>query len=211
MNSETVVTWLGVKPRWARPARDVARVGRDEEGREEAVGGLHGRVEQDLVLVVVADPHLGLGGGRGRQRARPEQPPQAVDADVGARAHQADERQRGRVLGRGGELLAQQRLVLGGEHDVRGRGLLRRARRRSRRRARPRPRPRRASSSPRCAARQSPPRHMSLLARELVAPLGGRVGGQLGQPRRRGGQRGPVGGGDLEHAEERARGAVAAW
>ena len=47
-----------------------------------------------------------------------------------------------------------------------------------------------------------------LLARELVAPLGGRVGDELGQPRRRGGQRGPVGGGDLEHAEEHARGPV---
>ena len=46
------------------------------------------------------------------------------------------------------------------------------------------------------------------LAGELVPPLLRRRRGQLGEPGAGGGQRGPVGGGDLEHAEERARGAV---
>ena len=50
---------VGREPAMRAPAGDVARVGRDEEGREEAVAGLDGRVEQDLVLVVVDDP---LGG-----------------------------------------------------------------------------------------------------------------------------------------------------
>ena len=64
--TESVVTPFGVQPRSRRPARDVLRVGRDEERGEEAVVRLDGGVEQRAVLVVLADPR----GGAGRRARR---------------------------------------------------------------------------------------------------------------------------------------------
>jgi hypothetical protein len=62
--------------------------------REEAVVGLDRRVEQRAILVVLADPLGGLRDVVGRQRARPEQPPQVAAADLDVGAHEAAQQQR---------------------------------------------------------------------------------------------------------------------
>ena len=101
-----------------RPARDVLRVRADEVGGEEPVGGLDGRVEQQPVLVACGEPLGAFGGGLGRERARPEQPPQVHGADLRAAADEAEQRERDGVLARRSEPVAQPGLVVVGEDDL---------------------------------------------------------------------------------------------
>ena len=180
---------VGREPAAGRPAGDVLRVGRDEERREEAVGALDRRVEQRLVLVVLLDLLGGAVERRRRQRARPEQRAQLRGADVGPRAHEADEQQRGDVVGGDRapplELGGVLRRELGGvEHLARRRGIARHA----------------VAGE----QREHPP-PVPGLAGELLLPVRRRARvDERGEPLRDLGDAGAVGGRDLEHAEERA-------
>ena len=179
---------VGRQPAPRRPARDVARVGRDEERGEEAVRALDRRVEQLAVLVVLED----VGGGAlerdRRAGAGPEQRAQVRGGDVHARAHEPDQQQRGHVVRRDRAPALELGGVLGRERG--GVELLARRRRRA-------ALARRARTARACAASgrpcsRAPPASRRRRIDELGEPLGDRRDAHA------------IGRRDLEHAEERA-------
>ena len=117
IRTETVVTWLGVKPAARAQRAMYFEYGLTKKVVKKPSLPLTAESSSTRSSSTRCDVALGLGGGVRGQRARPEQLADVAAAERRSVAHQADEQQRGGVVRRRGEPVAQARLVLVREHD----------------------------------------------------------------------------------------------